>query len=105
MTKTVAELDREIAKLQEQRIAAEKAENVIRALPLDQRIAVVLHNNLCNDNHTDECGWFYVTVENFSTKTYWLDRSNIVLANLRRVLPTTPSDEIVSIIEAVTARK
>ena len=28
-------------------------------LPENQRMAILLHKNLCHCNHTDQCGWFY----------------------------------------------
>lgn len=53
------ETDLEIVALQAKidRLKKEKAE--FDALPLDQRVAEVLHSKFCRWNHEDQCGWYY----------------------------------------------
>lgn len=34
-------------------------EEYVALLPLNQRVAILLHSRLCRDNHTDGCGFFY----------------------------------------------
>ena len=108
--KTVAELDREIARLQEKREQAARDEAIFKALPLEQRVAIVLHGNLCHADHTEGCGWFYEVkkgVHDFSrnnTHARWLDRAETTLRNLRLAAPSLKPDEQLAVIEAVTAR-
>lgn len=107
--KTVAELDREIAKLQQAREEAAKREELFKSLPLEQRVAIVMHGHLCNDNHTDGCGWFYEVkghVHNFTmpTHSYWLIRAKDTLARLRLAKNMSDGD-MLAVIEAVLARK
>ena len=59
MSKNVAELQREIDALMKQRDEAEKREKQIATLPIECRVAIILHNNLCRHNHADECSWCY----------------------------------------------
>ena len=40
----------------ERRILEKEYESL---LPENERIAILLHNNLCHSNHTDRCGWYY----------------------------------------------
>jgi hypothetical protein len=48
----IEELKAQIAKLEAQDAA-------LAALAPDHRLAMTLHETLCQWNHTDGCGWFY----------------------------------------------
>jgi hypothetical protein len=52
----VQKAERELALTQERLECTESAE---RAADSEQKLAVELHEALCNWNHTDGCGWFY----------------------------------------------
>lgn len=58
MIRTIEQIDADIAKLKAER------ESVIIAAkaPLNQRIAILLHDTQCRHNHTDACGWHYEKV-------------------------------------------
>lgn len=107
--KTVAEFDREIARLQEKREQAVRVEAIFKALPMNQRVAIVLHSNLCHADHTEGCGWHYEInngYHNFdgSSHRHWLTRADSTLRNLRLAAPGLNEDDTLAVIEAVTAR-
>ena len=52
--KRIAQFESELVKLERER------KNLLKSyenLTPEQRFATVLHDTLCNQNHTDECGW------------------------------------------------
>ena len=110
--KTVAEFDREISRLQEGREKAARDEAIFKALPLNQRVAIVLHTNLCHTDHTEGCGWYYEVkdgVHDFSGRgngshQHWLSRADKTLKSLRLAAPELKDDQKLAVIEAVTAR-
>ena len=51
-------IDNEIEKLNKQIEALVKQKEELNKLTEAQKIAKVLHEKLCNANHTDGCGWY-----------------------------------------------
>jgi hypothetical protein len=51
----------QIRRLKEELESLEAAEKAESELPVEQRLATVLHSIFCHANHTDGCGWFYET--------------------------------------------
>lgn len=107
--KTVADFDRAIAEMQEKREKAARDEAIFKALPLNKRVAIVLHGNHCHANHTDGCGWFYEIPRsgehdfNGSTHRHWLSRADSTIKNLKLAAPNLTDDEKLAVIEAVSA--
>lgn len=107
--RTSATVEREIAKLQEERDRLFAAEEAFRMMPLDRQVAVTLHNNLCHDNHTDGCGWMYEFKnrehdwEGQSHKRFLAD-AHRVIKNLGISAPGLELDMYVPVIEAVTGK-
>ena len=65
-------LQKQIAELQGQIDTVEK-------MPLNQRLAEVLHSKLCHWNHADGCSWAYEKWENYQSghaKKKYLDKAN-----------------------------
>ena len=48
-----------IAALRQEADKLEAADNAFLALPEDARLAITLHSQFCNWNHTDGCSWHY----------------------------------------------
>ncbi len=108
--KTVAEIDREITRLQEKRDKAARDEAIFKALPLAQRVAIVMHGNLCHSDHTEHCGWHYEVNKgqhdfNGSTHRHWLGRAEKTIRSVKLAAPELRNeDTIQAVIEAVTTR-
>lgn len=108
--KTTYEIDREIAKLQQERERAVKREAVFKTLPLDQRVAIILHKCQCFQNHTDGCGWFYEIkgeTHDFtrSEHRHWLGKAQRAIDRLKQVIDLSDEDQYLDLIEAVVARE
>ena len=52
-------LDKEIQELQEKIEELNQEKTEIEELPEEAVVAEYLHDELCNHNHEDGCGWFY----------------------------------------------
>lgn len=87
MIRTIEQIDADIAKLKAER------ESVIIAAkaPLNQRIAILLHDTQCRHNHTDACGWHYekdrgdVHVWTGNSHSNWLAKADAMIAQLGRI--------------------
>tara|TARA_B100002019_G_C20845475_1_gene392017 strand:+ start:113 stop:412 length:300 start_codon:yes stop_codon:yes gene_type:complete len=70
--KRIAQIESELVKLERER------KNLLKSyenLTPEQRFATVLHDTLCNQNHTDGCGWDWEswnTVESTHAKKRYL---------------------------------
>jgi hypothetical protein len=51
--------DSEIAKLQAEIVSLQRSRDILTALPIGQRLAIFMHDELCYRNHTDGCSWLY----------------------------------------------
>jgi hypothetical protein len=110
MSKSVGQIEREIAALQLELVAAKAEEDRLKALTVEQRVAIIMHSNQCKLNHMDGCGWEYeVTrgVHDFKggAHKHWLEKSTATVKRLQHTLGLSQDDQIVTIIEAVIARK
>lgn len=56
---TVPRLTEEIAELQDKLAQAKLSLRQAKLESPEKQLAVILHDLLCNWNHTDGCGWFY----------------------------------------------
>ena len=60
-TNTIEEIDRQISKTEQELNRLKNEKRKLLDLPLDKRVAIILHDNLCRHNHTDQCDWYYYT--------------------------------------------
>jgi hypothetical protein len=68
----IAELEAKLEKLKK-----EKAE--FDSLPLNHRLADLLHAKFCFWNHTDGCGWYYFDDFTSSDKKPWVEKADNIL--------------------------
>ena len=52
----ISVLEEQLEDLRRQKMIEDRE---IAARTPDQNLAIALHETLCNQNHTDGCGWFY----------------------------------------------
>lgn len=108
MKRTSAVVQEEINKLTRELEQLKQKEASIRALPLTQRLAVVMHDHQCTWNHTDGCGWHYEVVNNVhdfrgSAHKPWLEVAERVVKRLEGILGSelAGDDNIIELVEAV----
>lgn len=65
--------EKELEKLRQQKVELEE-------LPDTKRLASHLHAVLCNDNHTDRCGWHYENSWNHTEHHRYLKKAEKILA-------------------------
>lgn len=115
MNKSSSEIDDQIKELIKQRDIALAAEQKLKTLSLSQRVAIIIHDNMCSHNHTDGCGWHYEIkngIHDFSGSAHkhWEVRglramTRVVNAITRSGVNVTPSDDFIcDIVEAVVRR-
>jgi hypothetical protein len=61
MTKTLVEIEQEIAKRKKEIEDFERQVKILKEETPEQNLARELHSMLCTHNHTEGCSWFYET--------------------------------------------
>lgn len=110
MTKSVGEIERQIAELQKQREIAQIEEDRLKALSVEYRAAIIMHNCQCNSDHTEGCGWYYEVHKNVhdfggSSHKWWVAIATTVVRRLQHALGPSSDEQVLKILEAVLARK
>lgn len=101
MTRTIEQIDMEIAVLKSERAELLQAAKA----PLNERIAILMHDHRCPHNHMDACGWHYEieagNVHNWKAATHfrWLQKSDGLIAQLGRI-GTFDDDTIFKVAQA-----
>ena len=73
--------------------------NTIEKIPLNQRLAEVIHSKLCHWNHTDGCSWEYEKWENYQSghaKKQYLNKANDLIQRF-----PIDAEILIEIIEAL----
>jgi len=84
---------KEIADLKKKLAELELDEKAFNELGEDAKLAEILHEKLCHANHTDECSWYYDTLNSHAFSEY----SN----KARELLKITDFDTIVKLIKVL----
>ena len=105
-TKSVMEIDLTIAQLQKEReVAVKEAEKY----SFPQRVAIILHDETCDRDHTDDCAWHYEKDNKghkFDTAvhTVWLQRARAMIERVHTIKPMTEA-ETIGVVWAVVTKK
>lgn len=88
------------------RLEAEYA--ALQALPLPERLAVMMHNKLCSQDHTEGCGWYYGVKSgkhdwNESEHKRRLEKSRNVIAKLTE--HGIPAVEMLTVVDIVLTNR
>ena len=103
MTRTIQQIEDDIANLHLEREQAIKAEKA----PINQRLAIMLHDKNCRHNHEDACGWYYEIASgnivnwNGSSHNSWLEKANRIISNLRFIDDTMNDAKIIAVVQAI----
>lgn len=55
----ISKIENQISDLTEKLELLKRQKEELESLPADKKIAILLHENFCNHNHTDGCSWHY----------------------------------------------
>lgn len=86
----ILEIESQIAELNKALEKEKQKVEVINKLPPAAQFAIVIHDNFCNSNHDDRCGWYYEIGEfethnwERSTHAYWLEKAEVWLDKMAR---------------------
>ena len=87
---TTPELDAEISRKEEELRHLKREREDALSMPMDERLANVMHSTICHHSHEDRCGWFYEIdngKHNWSgaTHTCYLNRARRILAKINEM--------------------
>lgn len=63
MCDRLANIEQEIARLQQEKLKIEESLQKFENLPREYKLAIKLHERFCTWNHTDGCSWHYYVNE------------------------------------------
>lgn len=66
-------------RLQEEITRLEKEQTEFNKLTSEMKLATLIHDKMCNWNHTDGCGWGYEDWDGYSKKAY-REKANAILS-------------------------
>lgn len=62
--KTIKSIELQIEELEREKDKIQAEHDELKSLTVEQRVAEYLHGQLCHENHTDGCSWYYEEWEN-----------------------------------------
>lgn len=96
MKRTSTIIQDEIDALTNELNKAKAAELLIAALPVNQQVAIHMHDAQCHWNHTDGCGWMYGIRNGVHD---WLEKANVGINRLER--NGFIGDDVITIVKSV----
>lgn len=92
--------------------AHEKQAKILRDAAFDQdkraplfKLADVLHDVLCQANHTDGCSWFYGKEDDYlkegSTRNGYYKKAEVFMNCLRSIYPNSTVDHAIKLVRAL----
>lgn len=91
-------IDKQISDLEAQLNKLKAEKNAIESMTLEQRIALVMHEKLCNWNHTDGCDWHYDTGNWLKyARVDYLKRARFLITLIRTINKPFDDNDLYSI--------
>lgn len=109
MTRTIEEIEQDIARLTNELSLANQALSEFNRLTIDKKIAILLHDKTCISNHADQCFWHYEiknSVHDFNGGEHrsYLIHSQTIIKRLDKILKQSIPVNYYEVVKAVIER-